>query len=297
MNNAVLFHRWANQTKPASKSGNVFYEGPILYSYGHHFPLAVLTGKGKPEIVLVNSRSYSMTTAKHRSQAVRASSHKVHIYVPRLDQPCNPDNLTYLNGETQAAYDAMKKARSCISSHESTARNCLETAKLYRKTFLGGKGKVYALPKDFTTLLAAAREREVKHNAAQAVKEERHKAERARQRELNALADAEKIAAWRAGEAVSLSWGLPCMLRVKPSDPDTVETSLRAEVPLTHARRLYGLILGVVESGTDWETNGHTIPVGVYRVDRITADGTLHAGCHKISFEEIDRFATERGWK
>lgn len=25
-------------------------------------------------------------------------------------------------------------------------------------------------------------------------------------------------------------------------------------------------------------------------------DGTLRAGCHTISFEEIDKFATERGW-
>ena len=48
MNNAELFHRWANRVRDKGKSGNVFYGGPILYSYGHHFPLAVLTGKGKP---------------------------------------------------------------------------------------------------------------------------------------------------------------------------------------------------------------------------------------------------------
>ncbi len=102
---------------------------------------------------------------------------------------------------------------------------------------------------------------------------------------------------WRDGESVHLPWGLPCMLRLKPSDLGTVETSLRAEVPLTHARRLYGLILGVMSRGEDWETNGHTIPVGVYKVDRITKEGTLTAGCHTITFEEIDKFAGERGWK
>jgi len=67
MNNAELFHRWANRVKDHGKSGNVFYEGETLYSYGHHFPLAVLTSKKagpvEREIVLVNSRSYSMTTA------------------------------------------------------------------------------------------------------------------------------------------------------------------------------------------------------------------------------------------
>ena len=297
MNNAELFHRWANRVKDHGKSGNVFYEGPILYSYGHHFPLAVLTGKGKPEIVLVNSRTYSMTTAHHKSQAVRASSHKVHIYVPHPTEAYRTENLVYLNGLTRTAYERLEKIRSAVDYVERTVRDGVETAKLFRKTFLKGRGKVYALPKDFDALLVKAREREARHDAAQAVKDERYKAERARQMELNALADAEKIAAWRAGEAVSLSWDLPCMLRVRPVDPNTVETSQGVAVPLTHARRLYGLILGVMAKGEDWETNGHTIPVGVYKVDKITAAGELHAGCHRISFEEIDRFAGERGWK
>ena len=111
------------------------------------------------------------------------------------------------------------------------------------------------------------------------------------------MADVEKIAAWRAGEPVSLSWNLPCMLRVKPGKPNTVETSMRAEVPLTHAERVYRLILAIMAKGEDWETNGHTIPVGVYKVDRISKEGELRAGCHTIKFEEIDRFAGERGWK
>jgi len=221
----------------------------------------------------------------------------VHIYVPHPTEAYRTENLVYLNGLTRTAYERLEEIRSAVDYVERTVRDGVETAKLYRKTFLKGRGKVYALPKDFDSLLTAARAREVRHDAAQAVKEERYKAAYARRRELDALADAEKIAAWRAGESVSLSWGLPCMLRVKPTDLSVVETSLQAEVPLTHARRLYGLILGVMESGTDWETNGHTIPVGVYKVDKITAAGELHAGCHRISFEEIDRFAGERGWK
>jgi hypothetical protein len=295
MNNAELFHRWANQTKPQGKSGNVFYEGPILYSYGHHFPLAVLTGKKtgpvEREIVLVNSRSYSQTTAKHKGQAVRASSHLTHIYVPHPTEAHRAGNLEYLNGQTRTACERLENVRSGVDYAERTVRGDVETAKLYRKTFLKGRGKIYALPKDFDALLVKARERETRHDAAQAVKEERYKAAR----ELSALAEAEKIAAWRAGENVSLSWNLPCMLRLKGTN--TVETSLRAEVPLTHARRLYGLILGIMAAGADWETNGHTIPVGVYKVDKITKDGTLHAGCHTITFGEIDRFAGERDWR
>lgn len=295
MDNAELFHRWANRVRDKGTSGNVFYEGPILYSYGHHFPLAVLTGKGKPEIVLVNSRRYSTTTSGHRGQAVCASSHLVHIYVPRPDRDTSGDNLEHLNKETQAAYEAIKTARSRIDSHESTARDCETTAKLYRKTFHKGKGKLYTLPKDFDAALTAAREREKKHDAWRATKQERYRTAYELRKKLDAIADAEKAAAWRTGGPGSLFWGVPCMLRLKGDD--TCETSLGAEIPLSHAERVYRLILGIMAKGKDWETNGHTIPVGVYKIDKITADGTLTAGCHTITFEEIARFAGERGWK
>lgn len=285
MNNAELFHRWAHQVKPKGKSGNVFYEGPILYSYGHHFPLAVLTDKqydGK-QVCLVNSRRYSSTTAQHKSQAVHATSHMFHIEVPHPNR-LTADDLDYLNGETKTACERLKKIRSAVNYAEETARRAVETAKLYRRLFLRGRGHVVPLPKDFDALLVNAREREKRHD-------ERQREEFERRKKLNA----EKIAAWRAGEPVSLSWGLPCMLRLKGTD--TVQTSLGAEIPLDHAERVYRLILKIMAKGEDWETNGHTIPIGVYKIDRISKDGELRAGCHTISFEEINRFAGERNWR
>mgnify|MGYP001382625090 CR=1 FL=1 len=299
MNNAELFHRWANRVKDHGKSGNVFYEGPVLYSYGHHFPLAVLTSKKTAEgreIVLVNSRKYSVTTGKHKGMAVSASRHKAHIYVPAPKSPAHPSNLVSLNAETVAACTRLVTIRSGVVYAENAARDAVEDAKLYRKTFLKGRGHVVPLPKDFDTIMEKARERGARHDAARAVVDERRQAEWKRRRELDALADVEKIAAWRAGESVYLSWNAPCMLRLKPGHPDTVQTSMRAEIPLSHARRVYGLILGIMAKGEDWESNGHTIPVGVYKVDKITASGELHAGCHTITSDEIARFAGERRW-
>lgn len=298
MNHAELCHRWANRVKPQGKAGNMFYDvWGVLYSYGHHYPLAVLTGRwtGGRELVLVNSRRYSVSTGKQKSLAVRASSHKTHIYVPVPENAGHPSNLTYLNEQTATACEALRKARSCISSYESTAREYVETAKLYRKVFLKGRGHIVPLPKDLDEILVKAREREARHNAAAEVKRERYRAAYAEQRRINALEAVEKIAAWRAGQAGFLPWGLPCMLRLGPSD--TVQTSLGVEIPLSHAERVYRLVVKIMESGEDWQSNGHTIPVGVYKVDSIGKDGTLRAGCHTISFEEIQKFATERGWR
>ena len=50
-------------------SSNVFFEGDLIYSYGHHFELArILRDKtGKPSHFLVNGDTYSVTTSNHQS--------------------------------------------------------------------------------------------------------------------------------------------------------------------------------------------------------------------------------------
>jgi len=46
-----------------------------------------------------------------------------------------------------------------------------------------------------------------------------------------------------------------------------------------------------------YQTNGHTIHLGHYTLDRIDADGTVKAGCHIIPFEEVEYIAGQLGVK
>lgn len=46
-------------------SGNMFIEGDVVYSYGHHFPIAWRGARNG--VVYVNEDSYSVTTARHKS--------------------------------------------------------------------------------------------------------------------------------------------------------------------------------------------------------------------------------------
>ena len=48
-----------------------------------------------------------------------------------------------------------------------------------------------------------------------------------------------------------------------------------------------------MSSGREYRHNGHTIRLGPYAIDRITPDGTLHAGCHVINWPEITRIAPD----
>ena len=99
----------------------------------------------------------------------------------------------------------------------------------------------------------------------------------------------ERLAAWLDGAAVSLpySYGVT-LLRIIG---DTVETSRGASFPIAHAVRGLALVRSVIKRGEEWRTNGHTCHLGNYQIDRITADGTVYAGCHTVPFTSIDRIA------
>lgn len=64
MNAKELADAFARQNAKKGKASALYFEGPICYSYGPHFPLAIL----KPDKrALVNRDGYSRTTAKHKS--------------------------------------------------------------------------------------------------------------------------------------------------------------------------------------------------------------------------------------
>src|SRR5258708_3083091 len=71
------------------------------------------------------------------------------------------------------------------------------------------------------------------------------------------------------------------------------QSSRGAQVPISPAIR--GLRFGraVVARGEAFQTNGHKFHLGHYFIDRIDVDGTLTAGCHVISYAEIERIAPE----
>jgi len=60
-----LIRRFARENAIKGKASNMFVDGDVLYSYGHHFPLLVRLGWG----YLQNADRYSRTTATHQSLA------------------------------------------------------------------------------------------------------------------------------------------------------------------------------------------------------------------------------------
>ena len=75
----TIIEFYSNDKKQSGKnsSGNVFYKGDILYSYGYHYKLgAIVEG-----ITFASDRGYSSTTNKHKHTA----QWKAKITLPLLD--------------------------------------------------------------------------------------------------------------------------------------------------------------------------------------------------------------------
>jgi len=102
---------------------------------------------------------------------------------------------------------------------------------------------------------------------------------------------------WRDGKDISLPHDLPVMLRAESHEPDGVMgemvTSRGARVPLPDARRTYRFAMLVRAKG--WHKNGETHSIGAYHLDAVNEQGVV-AGCHRVTWAEIERFAATQGW-
>lgn len=84
----MVAHLWANKSQDSARTpcGNFYFTGPAIYSYGSHyvagFHMPDVYKKDGRAVVLLNSRSYSNTTAKHTAevrQAIRNHGHVIFV--------------------------------------------------------------------------------------------------------------------------------------------------------------------------------------------------------------------------
>jgi hypothetical protein len=287
-----IAHLWANQTQNDARNpqGNLFFEGNTLYSYRHSWRVGVIvTNDNGNKAVVINSDTYSVTTSKHTSDARYASRHHmVQFTLPLGDyQPNYKEAQACFNGWYQKQIGLLlakaKRARENKSRLVAQAENLKTEANSFAK-FFGLTSRIKddrgmsQLLKDAEEQLAKDREKRKERDRLERI------AQAARNKELQ-----DNLIAWKAGESIN-TYQLPreefASLRIKN---DNIETSMGAVVPVKHALILYRFMLKLKTDGKTWQTNGHTFHIGIYSVSKIDADGTLHAGCHVISWAEVER--------
>jgi len=291
-------HLWAHrsQDEARNRQGNLYFSGDTIYSYGSHFPIArhVVSETGE-RAVLFTTATRSVTTSGHCSAVRSAIPSGVPVFhVPtvchgrysgsELTADDHAGNLTDYVERIEKHVIKSARAKSSHTkewSHECAV--CLRQEAFAYCAFFGlPVPNITEVPKLDSDALTAIRKREAKRAAEKAEQTKRERAEAiVRQREL--------ITKWRAGLYSGCLYDVPTMLRI---DGDEVVTSRGARFPVSHAKRALAFIRKVREFGQAYVRNGHTIHLGPYAIDRIESDGTVKAGCHVVSWEEIERIAS-----
>ncbi len=233
-------------------------------------------------MILFTSKSYSVTTAKHKGIVLRACSHLTIFTVANpLSDPSGNDVKDYKH-EVEFMATKAAKARKPAQDLEALERSVAE-ANLFCETF-GFKTR-FQMPDNLDELKAKAKASAEREGKARAAKLAKFEAE-----------CAETVQQWLDNQAVSIPYQYgKVLLRVKPSSdgPLSMETSKGATVPLDEAEKAFRFAM--IQRKRGWHKNGEQFKVGDYHLDAVNEQGVI-AGCHRITWEEIERFAKAQNW-
>jgi len=288
-NHSEVAHIWAQQNQEKGKSGNMFFEGTRIFSYGYHYCIANFV---KPGLVLINSRGYSNSTAKHENYVRRALHGVKRFTVPSVGW----SKYGYQNEIDHAAN--LEYYRLKISNLVFDAKKAIKNSEFLARQAQGMHAGLldycdsFGLDKsEFEKIVIIDSELQIKIDKQRTKQAEREEKERLFNEQLMEFAKNQSLPAWYQfsempklqGKTVYPSILPYAYLRVNGSE---VETSHGAKVPLKAAKVLFELI----QSGRD--IKGYQI--GNYTV--IGINGVLTIGCHKIERSEIERFAKTQNW-
>lgn len=299
--NDELPHKWAHKLQDYGRTGNgnFYFEGNTIYSYGSHFPIArhITNDKGKPAI-LFTTDSYGHTTGQHKTHVWRSIPEGTLVFdVPSVmprdgsDNKLHKANVSYFQEQINDAYNEAQKGKKFKAYERLIRCHKFYNDGLKYVSFFGLTSTVnLPMPEEeFLNIVANAR---IDKNSYEDKAEARRIAKQEERARLLALTLPDKIIEWRSGRptyGVDFS-SIPTMLRIKGNK---VETSLGAVVPIDDARKVLDLIKVVRTSGQPLTRGLSPIKVGGYPVNSIDNQGTLKAGCHTITWEEISKIIPE----
>ena len=294
----MVAHIWAHQSQESARNqtGNFYFRGDTIYSYGEHFPIAKIYKRKKKTVVLFTTRGYSSTTAKHKRIVAGACSHLDVIECHTVDLPAGDDlhgeNVMRFRHEiTALAQRAMRARSNAAYLWESVSRAAANANAMF-----------FGLLARFSVPNAENIQEHLKREAEREKRKAKQDAKRQaililQQEQLNHNARQLSLARldqWMRGEYVELHFlhyrisNEPVRLRIKG---ENVETSAGAEFPLAHALRA----LPAIRAGIPYKANGHSIHLGHFVIDEIDVEGNVKAGCHYVTREEIERIAAQLG--
>lgn len=297
-----LPHKWAHQLASLGNSpGNMSFSGASFYSYGTE--IARIITRGTRKAYLLNVGSYSSTTSNHQGQVSRAiPDSETKFRISGIDRG---SGLHDVSGAMLFDY--------ALKSAADAAAKMTRVRAQWQKDSLAAQQEIWIQQaqsvNEFFSLRRKVDTRAVDRLAARIAADVKRKAKAEREAQARHEQEcAEYIRQWMNGEQVNFPHHIDrVMLRVKCLDIDgrmvspgsaktwtsQMETSKGVTVPLPAAKRAYRFACKMKATG--WHRNGETFAVGEYQLDAVNEQGVV-AGCHRISWEEMDRFAASQKW-
>jgi len=271
---STIAHLWANQLQDeARNSGNFYFDGKTIYSYGGHFPIAKHIEKDGERAVLFTTRAYSNTTARHIAVVRHAASHLNVI-------KCYNPNTTHEENFNRWKVDAeLVAAKLPKAKKPEKYLNELE--------YINSQANKYAqffgleLPAILTTILSIKDKNEYNayHDQKTAILEaERLKKEaELKKQHKKALID------WKAGKTHRLYTRIETdYLRVN-EEAARIETTQAVQIPMELGKRLYNSI------------KENTLKVGdkVLNFEVNEVGAKVKIGCHTFTKKYLLQFGSQ----
>lgn len=313
--NRMCAHVWAQRTQTEGRSDNMHFEGDVIYSY--RTPIAAFTPEGA---ALVSSEGYSPTTRSKHLPAVHRAIRGLSFTVPDIGHGGGRAHTVYSTATGRKGWESVHRRNLewlVEQYHKEVARQMRKTqwhaddAGSVAECLDGDYGparvarayaRAFGLPvPDLPVTADAARIWERRERLNNDPKRKARAAEKAareaRAEELRRADTSVKLEAWRKGE-YEFQFNYRCdddsaALRVKG---DNVETSLGATVPLADARHIFRHLETVRRNGQQSWVRPEGLTLG-YNLGHFTLDSFdekgIRAGCHFISWAEIERIAPQ----
>lgn len=264
-------HLWANQHQEEARTQthNLYFNGNSIYSYGSHFCIAKHVEGG---VVLFTERSYSNTTAKHKSIVRYACIHKNIVYCHN-PQGSHHENFGAWKQECEFIISKLAKAKKpekYIQELEGVKHRADRYAKLFD----------IVVPEELIQAWSMTSKGEIvayMEAKAEVIKKRKEAQEKRLKKEHR-----ENVKKFRDFKTPRVHTRLEYdLLRYNPTN-QRFQTSQGVEIPLAIGLGIYKRLVNNqgVEKILDFE------------VKEITKK-YIQVGCHKIEMKEIQRVITQ----
>jgi hypothetical protein len=271
---STIAHLWANQLQDeARNSGNFYFNGSTIYSYGGHFPIAKHIEKDGERAVLFTTRGYSNTTARHISVTRQAASHLNVI-------KCYNPNTTHEENFNRWKVDAELVAAKLPKAKKTEKY-------LNELEYINSQANKYAqffgleLPAILTTILSIKDKNEYTayHDQKTAILE----AERLKKEAELKKQHKKALAEWKAGKTHRLYTRIETdFLRVN-EEAARIETTQAVQIPMELAKRLF------------YSIKENTLKVGdkVLNFEVNEVGAKVKIGCHTFTKKYLLQFGSK----